>query len=355
MNLPTSITPKRLYDLLLNVAMERPVFIWGSPGIGKTAIVQQFSVDLGIELVPLLGSQLAPEDIIGVPVIIDNSCSVFCPPRMIVRKEPFVLFLDELNICSHEVQKAFYSLINEKRIGDYRLPEGSIVIGAGNRQQDSAIVKTMSSALINRMLHVELRVSPREWLEWAHANNIHRFIIEYLETRPDHLCSLPSKTEEPFSSPRSWHILSDSLNKYSEEQLTDEILDVLAFGCLTSSHASNFKGFVKNIRNRYRLEDIISGRARWPDRPEDRDSLYFLMGAFREYLVKNIPESKDNLTFHQKKIVFTAKKLIKDLAAVSLEMAQLLVTTNTGSSRNLQSWFLADLIRDLPRIVDAGN
>lgn len=64
---------------------------------------------------------------------------------MIARKEPYVLFLDELNACTQEVQKAFYSLIHERRIGEYCLPEGSIVVGAGNRAQDSAIVKTMSS------------------------------------------------------------------------------------------------------------------------------------------------------------------------------------------------------------------
>ena len=60
------------------------------------------------------------------------------------RDEPYCLFLDELNACSHEVQKAFYSLIHERRIGEYELPAGSVVIGAGNRAQDSAIVKPMS-------------------------------------------------------------------------------------------------------------------------------------------------------------------------------------------------------------------
>ncbi len=79
---------------------------------------------------------------------------------MIARREPYVLFLDELNACTQEVQKAFYSLIHERRIGEYCLPEGSIVVGAGNRAQDSAIVKTMSSALINRMFHVQLKQMP---------------------------------------------------------------------------------------------------------------------------------------------------------------------------------------------------
>src|SRR5207302_7508652 len=109
---------------------------------------------------------------------VEGRVSRFCPPSMIGRKEPYCLFLDELNACSHEVQKAFYSLIHERRIGEYHLPPGSIIIGAGNRAQDSAIVKPMSSALLNRMVHVHLRVSHRDWLEWAEANGIHPLVIE---------------------------------------------------------------------------------------------------------------------------------------------------------------------------------
>jgi hypothetical protein len=60
--------------------------------------------------VSLLGSQLAPEDLIGVPQIV-NGTSRFCPPSLIARREAYCLFLDELNACTHEVQKAFYSLI----------------------------------------------------------------------------------------------------------------------------------------------------------------------------------------------------------------------------------------------------
>ena len=75
--------------------------------------------------------------------------SVFCPPRSIAGKEAHCLFLDELNACSPEVQKAFYSLILERRIGECHLPEEAIVIGAGNRVQDNAITRPMSSVLLN--------------------------------------------------------------------------------------------------------------------------------------------------------------------------------------------------------------
>src|SRR6476661_4560305 len=106
MNAPTTVTQKQLAEFLLNVAVVRPVFIWGPPGIGKSALVQDFAAQLDLTCVSLLGSQLAPEDLIGVPMIVDG-VSRFCPPSMIARKEPYCLFLDELNACSLEVQKTF--------------------------------------------------------------------------------------------------------------------------------------------------------------------------------------------------------------------------------------------------------
>ncbi|MCI0423365.1 MAG: AAA family ATPase, partial [Acidobacteria bacterium] len=82
MNATITLTQKQLSEFLLNIAVVRPVFIWGPPGIGKSSLVQQFASEVGLPCVSLLGSQLAPEDIIGVPQIIEGT-SRFCPPRMI--------------------------------------------------------------------------------------------------------------------------------------------------------------------------------------------------------------------------------------------------------------------------------
>ena len=262
MNLPITVTQSDLLEILLNIAPVRPVFIWGAPGIGKSALVQQFAEEVGLTCVSLLGSQLAPEDIIGIPQIQDD-VSTFLPPKMIARKEPYVLFLDELNACSQEVQKAFYSLIHEKSIGEYHLPEGSIVIGAGNRTQDSAIVKTMSSALINRMFHVQLKADPAQWLTWAYTNGIHPWVTDYLAQRPDHLFSEPPKTEEPYSTPRSWHMLSDALKEYDagKKAIPENMLRMITYGCISASHAGMFLAYTKQLGDQHLLMDIIKGEA----------------------------------------------------------------------------------------------
>lgn len=350
MNLPSSVTQNDLLELLLNIAPVRPVFIWGAPGIGKSALVEKFAAEVGLPCVSLLGSQLAPEDIIGIPQI-KGETSEFLPPKMIAKKEPYVLFLDELNACSQEVQKAFYSLIHEKRIGEYHLPKGSVVIGAGNRAQDSAIVKTMSSALVNRMFHVQLRADPEQWLTWAYENGIHPWVASYISQRPDHLFTEPPKTEEPYSTPRSWHMLSDALHEYGagKTDISEEMLRVITYGCISAKHAGMFLAFTKQLSNTNLLSEIIKGEAKWPAKPEERDVLYFLAQSFRGRLLHELPKEKQNLGREGQFLVHRAKALMKDLSTISYEIAQMVISAD--DEKVLPEWFMLEIVRDLPRLA----
>lgn len=353
MNLPYSVTQNELFEILLNIAPTRPVFIWGAPGIGKSALVEKFADEVGLPCVSLLGSQLAPEDIIGIPQI-KGDTSEFLPPKMIARKEPYVLFLDELNACSQEVQKAFYSLIHERRIGEYHLPKGSIVIGAGNRAQDGAIVKTMSSALINRMFHVQMKADPKEWLQWAYENNIHPWVIDYITQRPDHLFTEPPKTEEPYSTPRSWHSLSDALKEYGagEKEVPDEVLRIIAYGTISAKHAGMFLAYTKQLGNKNLLSEIFKGSARWPAKPEERDVLYFLAQSFRAQLLNELPDKKEKQNKKSAYYAHRAKAMIKELSSINFEMAQMVISSD--DEQELPNWFMVEVVRDLPRLANAG-
>lgn len=346
-----TVTPAQLPELLLHVAVVRPVFVWGAPGIGKSSLVRAFADSLGLECVTLLGTQLAPEDLIGVPELRDGR-SRFAPPESIARDDPYCLFLDELNSSAPEVQKAFYSLILDRRIGTYELPAGSIVIGAGNRASDNALARSMASALVNRLVHVHLRASVGDWLGWALGAGLHPWVIDYLTQRPDHLWSRPPKTEEPFSTPRSWHMLSDTLRSWGDA-IPEETLRVLAAGTLTANHASGFCAYVKTVRHRYGLDAIIRGDAPWPRAATDRDLLYFFAEAFRARLVKDLPASREHASPSVRTFAMRAKGLLVELAEISLECAQLVVAAGDDGMPVLPAWFLVEVSRDLPRLVAA--
>lgn len=346
-----TLTPAQLPDLLLHVAVVRPVFVWGAPGIGKSSLVRAFADSLGLPCVTLVGTQLAAEDLIGVPELRDGR-SRFAPPESIARAEPYCLFLDELNASSPDVQKAFYSLILDRRIGEYELPAGSIVIGAGNRATDNALARPMASALVNRLLHLHLRASAVDWLDWAAGAGIHPWVLDYLTQRPDQLWVQPPKTEEPFSTPRAWHMLSDALHSYGDD-IVEDTLRLLAGGTLTPGHASGFCAYVKTVRHRYGLDAIVRGDASWPRAATDRDLLFFFAEAFRARLVRDLPDSREHASRAVRDFAMRAKGLLVELAEISLECAQLVVAADAEGRPVLPAWFLVEVTRDLPRLVAA--
>jgi hypothetical protein len=365
MHAPVTVTPAQLPDLLLHIAVVRPVFIWGQPGIGKSSLVEQFATEVGLDCVTLLGTQLAAEDLIGVPRITgdgDSAKSRFCPPEAIARDEPYVLFLDELNGSSHEVQKAFYSLILDRRLGNYELHPQSVVIGAGNRSQDSAIVRPMSSALVNRMVHVHLTSSARDWLAWAKRSGIHSWVTDYISQRPDHLAVAPPRHEEPFSTPRAWHMLSDLLHSYGagvadSPGISDDLLRVLTLATVSPAHAGQFRGFVRQLRHSWSLDALLKGTMRWPAGPAERDICYFLAQGLRARLSKELPAERNGASPAAIQLAHRAKGLLADLAEISVEAAQIVVAgaddevTEDGSTARLPAWFMVEVARDLPRIA----
>src|ERR1044071_6312889 len=148
-----AVTLSQAKELVRCLADAESILLLSPPGVGKSAAVEQAAREAGLEVRSLLGTQIAPEDVSGVPKLV-NDRAVFCPPRLLLPDDdrPFCLFLDELPAAPPDVQKAFYSLLLERRVGEYHLPKGSWVVAAGNRVVDRALVRSMSSALINRVL-----------------------------------------------------------------------------------------------------------------------------------------------------------------------------------------------------------
>lgn len=233
-------------QIVAALAPTQSVLLLSSPGVGKSAIVDQAAAEAGLECRSLLGTQIAPEDVSGIPRIIGER-SVFCPPRVLLPEDakPFCLFLDELPACSPDIQKAFYSLLLERRVGEFPLPKGTWVVAAGNRAEDRSLVRSLSAALVNRVTILNVRVSAREWLKWARANGIRREIISYIVFTPQSLQRAVPATPSPFSTPRAWTLLSKALDRLEESGiLTDAACKALAFGMLSPEDAAAFNLFL---------------------------------------------------------------------------------------------------------------
>jgi hypothetical protein len=197
------------------------------------------------------------------------------------------------------------------------------------------------------------KVSSRQWLEWAGESGIHPYILEYVGIRPDHLWSLPPKTEEPFSTPRSWHMLSDAMKEYGGSPAQEDVFR-LARACLSPHHAVQFNAYIKQVQNRFQLSAIIDGKAAWPDEPENRDVLYFLAQSLRARLIKELPPDRKQLAGESQQLAVAGKRIIKDLDRISLEIAQMAVSPEEDEQKGercLPEWFLIELIRDLPRLA----
>src|ERR1700736_1408784 len=211
--LTETVTLSEAKALISAMAHEQSILLLSAPGLGKSQVVQQAAAAAGLPCRSLLGTQIAPEDVSGVPRIVGER-SVFCPPRILLpeKPEPFCLFLDELPACTPDIQKAFYALLLERRVGEHPLPPGTWVVAAGNRIEDRSLVRALSSALVNRVIILQIRVDVEEWLAWARAQNIRADILAFIEKNPEALARAVPDKPVPFSTPRAWASLARGLD-----------------------------------------------------------------------------------------------------------------------------------------------
>jgi len=262
-----TITLSQAKALIKCMAHEQSKPLLSPPGVGKSDTVLQAAVEVGLPCRSLLGTQIAPEDVSGIPRIVGER-SVFCPPRVLLpeRPKPFCLFLDELPACAPDVQKAFYSLLLGRRLGEHDLPKGTWVVAAGNRAEDRALVRALSSALVNRVIILQVRVDAKEWLVWAKAHGVRSEILSFITFMPESLMRSVPAEPVPFSTPRAWASLSRAIDLAEKSGILNNVIRrALAFGRVTAQDAAIFCAMAEeSIDGLLPLEDYIRDPGRMP-------------------------------------------------------------------------------------------
>ena len=235
-----TVTLSQAKAMIKVLAAKESILLLSAPGVGKSDIVRQAAAEEGLPVRSLLGTQIAPEDVSGIPKIV-NERSVFCPPRILLPEDPkpFCLFLDEFPAAAPDVQKALYALLLERRLGEHTLPEGTWVVAAGNRQEDRALVRQMSSALVNRTFLIHVRADYKEWLVWARKSTIREDIIAFIIFMPESLMRKVPNSPIPFSTPRAWASLSKAIDLAEAQGILDrQTRRSLAFGRVSPEDAA---------------------------------------------------------------------------------------------------------------------
>ena len=219
-----------------------PVFLWGPPGVGKSDITRQVAEEEKIDVKDVRLGQLDAVDRRGIPYA-ETSVTKWAVPEFFPRdpNTKAILFLDELSSADPAIQVAAYQLILERQVGEYKLPPKVYVCAAGNRAQDSAVSIPISSALANRMLHLEVEVDPEVWCAWAVTAGIAPEVIGFIRFCPKMMFNLDKDCERGWPSPRSWARVSEIL-PYG---LDSDALRASIIGLVGESAAAQFLAYYK--------------------------------------------------------------------------------------------------------------
>ena len=297
----TSVQARK--SLLKAFKRQRPVFLWGPPGIGKSELVAEITEELGGYMIDLRLGQMEPTDIRGIPFYnkdsgkMDWAEPVDLPSEELAADYPVVvLFLDEMNSAAPSVQAAAYQLILNRRVGKYHLPKNVVLVAAGNRESDKGVTYRMPTPLANRFIHQEMKVDFSSWQEWAVNKNIHKDVVGYLSFAKQDLYDFDAKSaSRAFATPRSWTFVSELLE--DEDSDDDTIMNLIA-GTVGEGLAVKFMAHRKIAGRMPKPEDILSGKEKELD-VKEVSAMYSLVISMCYELKQAVESRVPDKKFHE--------------------------------------------------------
>jgi len=260
--------------------VQLPVMMWGSPGIGKSALVKQVGVSQQRPVFDVRLALLDPTDLRGIPFYNPDTNTAEWAQASILpqvggkdlvveikkdgkevfgKQENAILFLDEINAAPPVVQAAAYQLVLDRRIGDYILPDNVSLIAAGNREGDKAVTFKMPTPLLNRFIHLEFEVEFEDWHEWAVLHGVEADIVGFLNFQKSKLNQFDAQSKSrAFPTPRSWEFASRVLDR----SIPNNILRHLIAGCVGEGAAIEFMSYREVYLKLPNPADVLDGKVK---------------------------------------------------------------------------------------------
>lgn len=265
-------------DYTYPLIRQRPVLLIGPPGIGKTAIMEQAAAECGVGLVSYTITHHTRQSAIGLPEIVKRNyggksmmvtdytmseiiASVYECMEKTGRKEG-ILFIDEINCVSETLAPAMLALLQNKTFGSHRIPEGWILVAAGNPPEYNKSVREFDIVTLDRVRKLEVQPDCDIWLRYAEQQNVHQAVIVYLSMKKECFYAVENTVDGKFFvTARGWEDLSRLLLSY--ERLGIEITAELIGEFLQKEEtAADFAGFYQlymKYGEDYEISAILEG------------------------------------------------------------------------------------------------
>lgn len=285
------VTPKQLGRILqTQIPSGEPLFVWGSPGIGKSELMRQAAGRLGLSIIEIRAPLYKPEDFVGLPWREGNRTK-FCPPTFLPEpkgalsgeQEGGVLFIDELGQAEPSTQKVFMQLCLDRRIGEYPLPDGWFVTAASNRATDRAGVSRVITPLLDRFVHFDLMPDVDEWLEWAATAGVPAVVRAFIAFKREALSNFnPAVNDKAFATPRSWVKVGKLVANADPDDLYATVAGKVGVGA-----AAEFVGFFNLYGKLPSFDEILKKPSTHPLPDPDVPSLaWAVVGGLVDHVAK---------------------------------------------------------------------
>ena len=264
--------------LCIPALRQRPLLLIGPPGIGKTAILSQLAEELGTGLVAYTMTHHTRQSALGLPLIREKeyggktySATEYTMSEILAAvydrmaqtgQQTGFLLLDEINCVSETLMPAMLQLLQSKQFGTHRLPEGWVIVAAGNPPQYNQSARQFDTATMDRVRLLEVEADYPVWRAYALAHGIHPAVLSYLELEPERFYRVePHAHGRGAVTARGWEDLSTLLASY--ERLDFPVEDALFGEFLQEDEtAASFAAFFRLFaacRERADVEGVLSG------------------------------------------------------------------------------------------------
>ena len=258
---------------------QRPLLLIGPPGIGKTAIMEQAAAECGVGLVAYTITHHTRQSAIGLPEIVKRNyggkgmmvtdytmseivASVYDCMENTGRKEG-ILFIDEINCVSETLAPAMLQFLQCKTFGNHEIPEGWVIVAAGNPPEYNKSVRDFDVVTLDRMKKIDVEADYEVWKEYAYQAGIHPAILAYLEIRKEYFYRMETTVDgKAFVTARGWEDLSQLLKVYEElgKDIDREVVFQYLQHLKIAKDFANYYELYKKYKEDYGIERILKGQ-----------------------------------------------------------------------------------------------